>query len=148
MVNTYNQRNQYTPSPVAASGNSSKYPFLGLNMTYEHQRKCRMQDAIDDYLNDEEIDARRAYEDMLACVDDVINYLKKCMTSHFKLKSLLLEITEISSESEWKNGNHLSCSMLLVAGGRTKRAKIISDTTSCIRINRPVANRVIIRGNP
>jgi len=81
---------QYTPSPVAASGNSSKYPFLGPDMTYEHQRKCRMQDAIDDYLNDEEIDARRAYEDMLACVDDVINYHKKMHDRAAKLKSLLL----------------------------------------------------------
>ncbi len=41
---------QYIPSPVAASGNSSQYPFLGPDMTYEKQRKCRMQDAIDDYL--------------------------------------------------------------------------------------------------
>ena len=28
-------------------------PFIGSDKTYEEQRKCRMQDAIDDYLNDE-----------------------------------------------------------------------------------------------
>ena len=49
-----------------------------------------MQDAIDDYLNDEEVDARRAYEEMLSCVDDVINYHKKQHDRAFKLKTLLL----------------------------------------------------------
>ena len=28
-------------------------PFIGPDMTYDEQRKCRMQDAIDDYLSDE-----------------------------------------------------------------------------------------------
>ena len=68
----------------------SNRPFLGPDTTYEHQRKCRMQDAIDDYLNDEEIDARRAYEEMISCVDDVINYHKKLHDRASKLKSLLL----------------------------------------------------------
>ena len=27
-------------------------PIIGPDNTYEKQRKCRMQDAIDDYLND------------------------------------------------------------------------------------------------
>ena len=53
------------------------YPYIGPDMTYEHQRKCRMQDAIDDYLQDDEVDARRAYEEMLSCVQDVIDYHQK-----------------------------------------------------------------------
>ena len=31
------------------------YPYIGPDMTYEKQRKCRMQDAIDDYLQDDEV---------------------------------------------------------------------------------------------
>ena len=49
------------------------YPYIGPDMTYEQQRKCRMQDAIDDYLQDDEVDARRAHEEMLSCVQDVID---------------------------------------------------------------------------
>ena len=78
-------------------------------MTYEHQRKCRMQDAIDDYLNDEEIDARRAYEDMLACVDDVINYHKKMHDRAMANSNPSSSETEISSEllEEWES--YLDC---------------------------------------
>ena len=43
---------------------------------YARQRKNRMQDAIDDYLNDEAVEARRAYEEILSCVDDVRQYHK------------------------------------------------------------------------
>jgi len=45
--------------------------------TYAAQRKDRMQDAIDDYLQDDKVDARRAYEEMLSCVQDVIDYHQK-----------------------------------------------------------------------
>ena len=81
---------QYIPSPVAASGNSSQYPFLGPDNTYEKQRKCRMQDAIDDYLNDEKVSARRAYEEMLSCVQDVIDYHQKEYVKARELYDLLL----------------------------------------------------------
>ena len=53
------------------------YPYIGPDMTYEKQRKCRMQDAIGDYLQDDEVDARRAYEEMLSCVQDEIDYHQK-----------------------------------------------------------------------
>ena len=43
---------------------------------YSNQRKSRMQDAIDDYLQDDKIDARQAYEEMLSCINDVITYHK------------------------------------------------------------------------
>ena len=33
-------------------------PFIGPDMTYNEQRKCRMQDAIDDYLSDEKVSPR------------------------------------------------------------------------------------------
>ncbi|WDS61119.1 hypothetical protein SBM3_00029 [Synechococcus phage S-BM3] len=57
---------------------------------YARQRKDRMQDAIDDYLNDDEVDARRAYEEILSCVDDVINYHKKEYDKAVELKSLMM----------------------------------------------------------
>ena len=57
---------------------------------YAKQRKERMQDAIDDYLQDDKVDARQTYEEMLSCVDDVINYHKKQYDKAVALKSLLL----------------------------------------------------------
>ena len=57
---------------------------------YAKQRKDRMQDAIDDYLQDNKVDARRAYEEILSCVDDVINYHKVNYDKAVQLKSLLL----------------------------------------------------------
>jgi hypothetical protein len=65
-------------------------PFLGPDNTYEKQRKCRMQDAIDDYLNDEKVSSRQAYEEMLSCVNDVIEYHRKSMNRAVKLKELML----------------------------------------------------------
>ena len=57
---------------------------------YAKQRKDRLQDSIDDYLQDEKVDARQTYEEMLSCVDDVINYHKKHYDKAVALKSLLL----------------------------------------------------------
>jgi len=64
-------------------------PFIGPDNTYEKQRKCRMQDAIDDYLQDDKVDARQAYEEMLSCINDVISYHKNSMDRAVKLKSLM-----------------------------------------------------------
>ena len=52
-------------------------PFIGHDNTYEKQRKCRMQDAIDDYLQDDKVSARQTYEEMLSCINDVIQYHEK-----------------------------------------------------------------------
>ncbi|MAD25768.1 MAG: hypothetical protein CMO44_16535 [Verrucomicrobiales bacterium] len=41
--------------------------------SYEHQRKFRMQDAIDDYLQDDKVSARQAYEEIISCIQDVID---------------------------------------------------------------------------
>ena len=73
-----------------SSPGHGKYPFLGSDMTYEKQRKCRMQDAIDDYLNDDKVSARRAYEEMLSCVQDVIDYHQKEYVKARELYDLLL----------------------------------------------------------
>ena len=57
---------------------------------YSKQRKDRMQDAIDDYLNDDKVDARRTYEEILSCVDDVLNYHKTQYEKALELKELML----------------------------------------------------------
>jgi len=62
---------------------------------YETQRKDRMQDCIDDYLQDEKVDARRAYEEILSCIDDVINYHKKQLNKATDVKSLMMGNREV-----------------------------------------------------
>jgi len=57
---------------------------------YAKQRKDRMQDCIDDYLQDEKVSARQTYEEMLSCIDDVINYHKTSMNRAVDLKSLMM----------------------------------------------------------
>jgi len=48
-----------------------------------------MDDAIADYLNDENVDARRCYEEMLSVIDEWIDYHKKNMEKAQDLKSLM-----------------------------------------------------------
>ena len=70
-------------------------PFLGPDETYEKQRKCRMQDAIDDYLSDDKVSARQAYEEMLSCINDVVDYHTTSLNRANKLKSLMLGNREV-----------------------------------------------------
>ena len=65
-------------------------PFLGPDNTYEKQRKCRMQDAIDDYLNDDKVSSRQAYEEMLSCIDDVIKYHEQAYCRARSLRDLMI----------------------------------------------------------
>ena len=57
---------------------------------YSRQRRDRMQDAIDDYLQDEKVSARQAYEEMLCCVHDVIKYHKDNLKKAEDLRDLML----------------------------------------------------------
>ena len=57
---------------------------------YASQRKNRMQDAIDDYLQDDKVTARQTYEEMLDCVDDVRQYHKKEYDKANELYNLML----------------------------------------------------------
>ena len=63
-------------------------PFIGSDKTYEEQRKCRMQDAIDDYLNDEKVSPKQIYREMMDCMDDVLIYHQKQTDRVSTLKSL------------------------------------------------------------
>ena len=57
---------------------------------FERQRKDRLQDAIDEYLQDEEVSPRRAYEEILSCVQDVMDYHRKQLDRAVSLKSLMM----------------------------------------------------------
>lgn len=57
---------------------------------YGRQRKDRMHDAIEDYLNDEKVDARQAYEEMLSCIDNTIQYHKSSHDKAVQLKEYML----------------------------------------------------------
>ncbi len=61
-----------------------------LDNQYASQRKNRMQDSIDDYLNDDKVDARRVYEEMLDGVNDVIKYHRKGLDKAVQLRELML----------------------------------------------------------
>ena len=66
------------------------YPYIGPDTTYDQQRKSRMQDAIDDYLQDNEVSSRRTYEEILSCVQDVIDYHEKEYLKARELYDLML----------------------------------------------------------
>ena len=70
-------------------------PFLGPDNTYEKQRQCRMQDAIDDYLQDDKVSSRQAYEEMLSCIDDVIKYHEQAYCRARGLRDLMMGNREI-----------------------------------------------------
>ena len=61
----------------------------------EQQRKDRLQDSIDEYLQDHEVSPRRAYEEILSCIQDVINYHKKNLDRSIALKSLMMGYREV-----------------------------------------------------
>ena len=58
--------------------------------TYAQQRRDRMGDAIGDYLTDEDIDARQAYEEMLAEVKVWVDYQQKFLVKAQNLYALML----------------------------------------------------------
>jgi predicted house-cleaning noncanonical NTP pyrophosphatase (MazG superfamily) len=64
-------------------------PILGSSKTYSEQRKSRMQDAIDDYLTDDEVSSLETYDEMMSCIDGVINYHKQSLERAMALKSMM-----------------------------------------------------------
>tara|TARA_Y100000004_G_scaffold186257_1_gene237512 strand:- start:122 stop:361 length:240 start_codon:yes stop_codon:yes gene_type:complete len=70
-------------------------PFLGPDMTYNEQRKCRMQDAIDDYLSDENTSPRQTYDEMLDCIDYTIKYHENAYVRARELRDLMMGYREV-----------------------------------------------------
>ena len=57
--------------------------------SYENQRRDRLADAIGDYLTDESVDARQAYEEILAEVQGWVKYHEKFLVKAQNLYALL-----------------------------------------------------------
>ena len=62
-----------------------------------------MQDAIDDYLQDDKVSARQTYEEMLSCINDVIEYHKSSMDRAVALRSLMMGNREVDLNDYVKN---------------------------------------------
>ena len=52
-------------------------PYLGPDTTYAEQRKQRLQDCVDDYLQDDEVSPLTFYNELKDCIGDVSQYHKK-----------------------------------------------------------------------
>ena len=74
-----------------------------LRKTYAQQRKDRLQDAIDDYLQDGEFSAQQTYEEVLSCINDVIEYHKSSMDRAVALRSLMMGNREVDLNDYVKN---------------------------------------------
>lgn len=66
---------------------------------YIEERRNRMTDCIDEYLQDPKTDARQTYEDILSSIDGVIKYHKKEYDKAVALKSLMLGERDPSTSS-------------------------------------------------
>lgn len=67
----------------------NSYPYLGTDKTYAEQRKQRLQDCVDDYLQDDEVSPLTLYNDLQDCLNDVIDYHKKSMDKASGTMSLI-----------------------------------------------------------
>jgi hypothetical protein len=67
-----------------------------LNKSYAAQRKDRMQDCIDDYLQDGKVPARQTYEEMLSCINDVMEYHKNSYCRASELYDLLQGLRQVN----------------------------------------------------
>ena len=60
------------------------------NQIYLSERRTRLADSIDEYLQDDKTDARQTYEEILSCVQEVMNYHKKEYDKALELYNLML----------------------------------------------------------
>ena len=67
--------------------------------SYYNQRRDKLADIIGDYINDETIDPRQCYEEILSEIDGWIKYYKNFHDRSVKLKSLLLGNREFDLDS-------------------------------------------------
>jgi|TARA_B100001939_G_scaffold86977_1_gene74556 CHASE3 domain sensor protein len=57
--------------------------------SYSKQRNDRMRECVDDYLMDDDLDARACYENMLMAVQEVIDYHRKELDKASELYDLM-----------------------------------------------------------
>jgi hypothetical protein len=78
-------------------------PFLGPDQTYDKQRRCRLADVIGDYLQDEDCDARRFYEEMLSELNDWIDYHRRFARKGENMRELMMSGTALSFDQSVKD---------------------------------------------
>ena len=78
-------------------------PFLGPDQTYDKQRRCRLADIIGDYLQDEDCDARRFYEEMLSELNDWIDYHRRFARKGENMRELMMSGTALSFDQSVKD---------------------------------------------
>ena len=78
-------------------------PYLGPDQTYDKQRRCRLADIIGDYLQDEDCDARRFYEEMLSELNDWIDYHRRFARKGENMRELMMSGTALSFDQSVKD---------------------------------------------
>ena len=48
------------------------------NTTYAEQRKERLQNVVDDYLQDDDVSVLEMYNDIRDCLEDIVSYHEMC----------------------------------------------------------------------
>ena len=64
-------------------------PYLGPDTTYAEQRKQRLQDCVDDYLQDDEVSPLLFYTKLEDCINEVIHYHGEQKTRAVDLMKLI-----------------------------------------------------------
>jgi len=68
-------------------------PIIGTDTTYEEHRRDRLQECIEDYLQDgfgEEPSPRYLYEEMLLIIQELADYHDKHRARYLELKDYML----------------------------------------------------------
>ena len=68
-------------------------PIIGTDTTYEEHRRDRLQECIEDYLQDgfgDNTDPRYVYEEMLAVIQQLADYHEKHRARYAELKNYML----------------------------------------------------------
>lgn len=68
---------------------------------YAQQRRSRMVDAIEDFLQDEKVDSRQTYEEMLQCIQELIDFHKKNLKKVEGLRDLMLGYRNIDLDLDF-----------------------------------------------
>lgn len=63
---------------------------------YAKQRKNRLQDSVDEYLQDDDVSVETFYSDLKACIDDIIQYHKTQKYKACDAMSLILGHRNVS----------------------------------------------------
>ena len=64
--------------------------LFNVQRTYAKQRKDRLGDVINDYMNDEDVSPRQFYEELLSELDEAREYHQRHADRYENIKSLVL----------------------------------------------------------